>query len=108
MTHLFLFLVSLAWPQMLLFKILKDPKTGDNTDSLLSATLGREAAMRSASYNLISIFECEWKERVDSNDDIRQFVDGLDIKDRLKVRDAFFGQVSLYRHLHTPSLPMLF
>ena len=58
-------------------------------DSLLAATLEREEAIRSAGYKVVSIFGCEWAKKVETDEPIKQFVDTLDIKDRLKIRDAF-------------------
>jgi len=67
------------------------PRTGDNLDTLLERTLTRETAIKAAGYGVINQWECEWTQTLRDNENIRLFVDGLDIVPRLKIRDSFFG-----------------
>ena len=42
-------------------------------------------------FNYICIWEHDWVKMVNENSDVRDFVSGLDIQDRLNPRDSFFG-----------------
>ena len=58
-------------------------------------------------YNVVTVWECEWEQMKKEREEIRAFVDGLDIVEPLNPRDAFCGgrtnAVKLY-HLVDESL----
>jgi hypothetical protein len=92
---LFLSLCSCRWHGHECYRdrYAKDPQTGDNMDTLMTETLAREESLRAAGYRVITMWECDWKSKVEENEEIQCFVQSLDIVPRLKVRDSFFGLV---------------
>lgn len=64
-------------------------------------TLDRNQSIRKAGYQLVSLWECEWKHLKKSNSEITQFLNTHQLKSRLEPRDAFYGgrtnAVQLYR-----------
>ena len=51
----------------------------------------KRALLQARRYELVEIWECEWRVRKETNTDIVAFVARLDLQDPLNPRDAFYG-----------------
>ena len=60
----------------------------------------RETELRSLGYNLVTKWEHEFKNEMIQNTDIREFVNQLDVQDRLDPRNSFFGGRTNAMKLH--------
>ena len=70
----------------------KNPKTGQTMDQLYALTKIKEKALtQDFRYHYVCIWEHAWSKMVRDDPDVRDFVTGLDIQDRLEPRDSFFG-----------------
>ena len=71
---------------------MKNPKTGQTMDQLYALTqIKQKELTQTHRFRYVSIWEHDWAKMVRDDPDIRQFVDGLDIQDRLDPRESFFG-----------------
>ena len=56
-------------------------------------------------YRVNEMWQCEWQKRKEEDEEVRAFVEGLDLKDPLDPREAFFGgrtnAVRLYAQVDT-------
>ena len=69
----------------------KDKRTGFYMRDLNDRTKKVEAAIKKAGYRLFTIYECEWDKIVSQSPEIQNFLKKLDVPQRLRIRDAFFG-----------------
>ena len=68
------------------------PYTRQTMTELYQNTILRERYIRQRGYRYIFIWECAFKRMVKQNENgIKDFVEGLDIPERLNPRDSFFG-----------------
>ena len=67
-------------------------QSGKSAEELYQATLKREESLKSLGYNVVSIFECQFKKIMDGNEEIRNFVNNVTVEKRLDPRDAFLGK----------------
>ena len=67
------------------------PYNKKTMDELLAQTAEKERRLREWGYQVVSIWECQWREQILGNPDIAPFLKTLDIPDRLNPREAFFG-----------------
>lgn len=51
----------------------------------------KKEGLTSRGYRVIEMWECEWNRLKREDEDVRAFVEGLDLKDPLDPREAFFG-----------------
>ena len=69
------------------------------------STLNKQENLRQRGCDIKIIWECEWDLEVRTNADLQQFLDTLEIVERLQHRNAFFGDrtnaVKLY-HVADP------
>ena len=64
---------------------------GISMAQLYRDTQVRENRLREMGYKIISIWGCQFKQEQDSNNEVKKFVDNLDIQDSINLRDAYFG-----------------
>lgn len=70
----------------------RHPKHDDMTmRDIYDNTISREQAIRNAGYNLIVMWECQWKKLKKDNAHIQEYVENLQLVPRLEPREAFFG-----------------
>ena len=70
----------------------KDPRTGFTLDGLLERTEKREQLLRSAGYDIVTKWECDFDKEVKVNDELKTFLTDLgDIPERLKIKDSLHG-----------------
>ena len=60
-------------------------------EDVFQATKRKEKILKDLGYELVIMWECDWKKLKQSNANVQQFVDGLHLKPPLNPRDAFFG-----------------
>lgn len=58
---------------------------------LYEKTMGKQEYIEKQGYTYTAMWECEFKRFLNENEDIRCYIDGLDIPTPLEPRDAFFG-----------------
>ena len=68
-----------------------NPITGCTFGDLHDAWIRKRDYLVSKSYNVVSIWECEWEQKKRENKRIRDFVKDLDIVERLEPRAALRG-----------------
>ena len=69
----------------------KSPRTGQTFGELRALTYKRQHEIETMGYNYVEMWECQFNEMLTNNVEARDFVSRLDIQDRLKLRDCFFG-----------------
>ena len=66
--------------------------TPDRTvEELFQATINKRRALLRAGYTVVELWECEWQKLVDTNEEVQQFIDSLQLVPPLEPREAFFG-----------------
>jgi phosphoribosyl-AMP cyclohydrolase len=60
-------------------------------DDLQHMTLRKRKELESMQIKVISISECEFDKMIKENAEMKEFVDKLDVPQRMKIRDSFFG-----------------
>ena len=55
------------------------------------ATLRKQEDLRQWGCDVHIVWECEWDDEIKNNPELRQFLDGLEIAEPLRPREAFFG-----------------
>ena len=70
---------------------MRHPYTGQSMTELYQKTKRREEYLKSLGYEVFTQWECEWKALKNNNPDLADYVAGLNIPDRLRPRDAFYG-----------------
>jgi G:T-mismatch repair DNA endonuclease (very short patch repair protein) len=77
------------------------PRTQQTLDELYALTRKKERYIKSLGMRLVTIWEHEFEQLLKDNPDVSEFVNSLDIQERLNPRDAFFGgrtnAVKLYK-----------
>ena len=53
--------------------------------------------LKDMGFQVVSIWGHEWKEMVSKDPAIKDYIDSLDIQDRLSPREAFYGKDLLYQ-----------
>ena len=69
----------------------KDPQTGQTMNEIYNETIKREKYLRNRVKDVKVIWECEFDLMVRTNNILAEFVSNIDVPERLKIRDAFFG-----------------
>ncbi|XP_046582182.1 uncharacterized protein LOC124289622 [Haliotis rubra] len=67
------------------------PRTQQSLSELYALTMKRNEFWKSQGYNLVTLWEHEFTEKVRSMPELKNFVEKLDLQERLDVRDSFFG-----------------
>ena len=76
------------------------PHNGKSAQELYSATIKREQHLRDLGYTVVSIFECQFRNQMASDQELSTFADTVSIQGRLDPRDAFFGGRTNALRLH--------
>ena len=71
-------------------------QNGKTAEELYQATLRRDQCLRKLGYNVVSIFECEFRKQMQEDEELKAFVKNVSIEERLDPRDAFFGKLLFY------------
>lgn len=70
-------------------------------DQLFALTKIKENVLtRDLRFKYVCIWEHDWLKRIRDESDVRDFVSGLDIQERLDPRDSFFGGRTNAAKLH--------
>ncbi|XP_034302591.2 uncharacterized protein [Magallana gigas] len=69
----------------------KHPATNQTLDELFKMTKKRERELKELGYNLVVVWEHQFRYQLEKNADLQQFINTLDLQDRLDPRDSFFG-----------------
>ena len=82
----------------------RHPQLGEKTmQELYEDTMERLNVIENAGYEVEVIWEHEWKQLKREREDVREYVEQLELVDRMEPRDAFFGgrtnAVQLYRRI---------
>ena len=72
-------------------RTIRHPYNNKNMEQLLALTQKKEKNLKEAGYEVISIWECQWKSKVEKKPEIQKVVSELELYERLNPRDAFFG-----------------
>lgn len=78
----------------------KHPRTNFTLKEMHEQTLAREKDIKEAGYIVKSIYECQFDKMIKENEGIRKFVNELDIPQRMKIREAFYGGRTSVFKLH--------
>ena len=70
---------------------IKLPRTNQSLEELFALTLKREQCIRFLGFEQVTIWEHEFNQLLQTNETVANFVNSLDIQDRLEPRQAFFG-----------------
>ena len=71
--------------------VLKHPYNNTPMDVLYARTQQKKAHLESRGFTYLAMWECEWGQKVEDTPEIQNFLDTLDIQDRLNPKDSFFG-----------------
>jgi hypothetical protein len=69
----------------------RHPHTKQTMFELYSLTKKREEHLKSLNYEVVTIWECDFKHAVSQSQDLTDFVNNVEIKPRLEPRNALFG-----------------
>ncbi|XP_041366927.1 uncharacterized protein LOC121381654 [Gigantopelta aegis] len=67
------------------------PRTNQSIEELYALTCRKREELKLKGYKVIEIWEHEFNHLLKSNPELKQFVNSLDLQDRLNPRDSFFG-----------------
>lgn len=70
-------------------------------EELYRATQVKTQTLRTAGYQVIELWECEWDHQIKTSPDVQTFLDHLQLVEPLEPRDAFFGGRMGAVSLHT-------
>ena len=77
------------------------PFTKKTMQELYQHTIEREKTIRQQGYRVVTIWECSFKKQIRENrDGVSDFINGLDIAERLNARHSFFGGRTNCTRLH--------
>lgn len=80
-----------------------NPVNTKGMDVLHNEVLDREQALSKAGFTPLFVWECDWNTMVAESDDIRNFVESLEMVSPLEPREAFFGGRTEAFTLHADS-----
>ena len=78
----------------------KHPLTQQPMSELYALTLKKKNYIESLGMKYVCIWEHEFREQCQTNPELREFLQGLDLTDRLDPRDSFFGGRTNTSRLH--------
>lgn len=67
------------------------PKTQETRHVLYTKTKRRESVIRNLGYNLVTVWEHEFRQSIQESADLRNFILNLDIEEHIDLRESFFG-----------------
>ena len=67
------------------------PRLGVSMETVYAMTQKKESVIREKGYNLVSVWEHEYRAMLKEDPEMMEYVASLDHVDRLRVRDAFHG-----------------
>ena len=71
---------------------MRNPKHTDKTmQEVYEDTMGRLKVIENVGYVVEVIWEHEWNQLKREREEVREFVNRLELVDRLELRDSFFG-----------------
>lgn len=83
-----------------------DPTTRHSINELYYMTKKREMELKRRGYEYVCIWEHEFREQLEKDDKMREYVSTLDVTDRLNPRESFFGgrtnAIKLYHECKEP------
>ena len=68
-----------------------NPVVETSMADLYARTIEKKQFLESRGYRYVSIWECEYMRELRENDDMKTFIDSLELVSPLEPRDAFFG-----------------
>ncbi|XP_067685645.1 uncharacterized protein [Haliotis asinina] len=77
--------VKLLWDKTVL------PHTKQSLSELYALTMKRNTAIKEKGYNLVTLWEHEFRQQLKTNPELKNYVAILDLQQRLDPRDSFFG-----------------
>ena len=80
-----------ACPKCFPDRNVRDPYTGQTMNEIYKQTMTREKYVRNRVKDVKVIWECQFDLMVRKTPDLAHFVNNIDVPERLRVRDAFFG-----------------
>ena len=73
-------------------RTVKVPKTNQSLDQLYALTMIKKKVLtEDLRFKYVCIWEHDWTKLVSENTEVRDFVAGLEIQERLDPRDPFYG-----------------
>jgi hypothetical protein len=60
-------------------------------DQLYALTMRKEAKLKELGYKVVSIWEHDFRKQLQDDKEVRDFVQMLDLQERIKLREAFYG-----------------
>ncbi|MES9881304.1 MAG: DNA polymerase, partial [Sedimenticola sp.] len=72
-------------------KTSKAPRTSQSMNELYALTLENKRVIEEMGYKYVQIWEHEFHEKIEKDDNLKMFVKNLDVQSRLDPRDSFFG-----------------
>ena len=76
------------------------PRTKQSIEELYALTIRKKDFLQKKGMKYVCIWEHEFYEQLESNVEMKTFVEGLDIQKRLNPRDSFFGGRTNASKLH--------
>ena len=67
------------------------PQTRQTADQLYQATLDRQKYIEEQGYEYVSMWECQFRQQIKENPDLKNFQANLEIEERLQPRNGFMG-----------------
>ena len=67
------------------------PQTRQTVDQLYQATLDRQKYIEGQGYKYVSMWECQFRQQIKDNPDLKTFQANLEIEERLFPRNGFMG-----------------
>lgn len=68
-----------------------NPVNDKNMGELYARTMEKKQFIEQNGYSYVSIWECDFKRDMEKDEDMKEYVDSLEIVSPLEPRDAFFG-----------------
>ena len=78
---------------------IKHPRTKHNMNELYALTIQKKVDLEKLGYTYQGIWEHEFRNQLKQNTDMSNYINSLDIQDRLKMKDSFFGGRTGASHL---------
>ncbi len=70
---------------------LADPRTGFTLETLRQRTRQKEQELKDMGFNLVTMWQCQFEKQIAKNEEMKNFVQGLEITERLRLRDGLYG-----------------
>ena len=77
------------------------PSTKQSVEELYTVTMKREKELPTRGYKVVTKWEHDFHLDIKRNDNLRTFVNGLDVQERLNPRDSFWGGAQMLSNFIT-------